>query len=428
MGLIYIHVFGCRSSLCEGEYIAGSLKSYGHEITESLNDNITAAVIVTCSVTQEADRKARQLVRRVRKVLGDEGVLCVCGCWSQGLDVNTAREIGIDILAGSRGKSIIPSTLCNMLQHGRGFADIRRDISISEWDELPIISPVMHTRAFIKIQDGCNHFCSYCIIPFMRGKPSSRPEENIITEIHRLIDGGTKEIIFTGIHLGVYGHDINTTLARLIRNVSHIDGLERLRLGSLEPFCLNGELLDALAGCKAFCHHLHLPLQSGDDEILAAMRRGYKAEDFVKVCDNARQKISPHLHISTDIMTGFPSETDSAFRNTLDVMKSAGLGRVHVFPYSRRQGTIAANMPEQIPHDVKISRTAEAISLGRELYADYAGTFTGHDAEILIERDNHGYTRHYIEAECNGADNQTITARAVRFDGARLICERVKEA
>ncbi len=428
MGLIYIHVFGCRSSLCEGEYIAGSLKSYGHEITESLNDDITSAVIVTCSVTQEADRKARQLVRRTRKILGDSGVLCVCGCWSQGLDSNMARDMGIDILAGSKGKSIIPSTLYKMLQHGREFTDIRRDISTSEWDELPIISPVMHTRAFIKIQDGCNHFCSYCVIPFMRGKPSSRPEQNIISEIHRLIDGGTKEIIFTGIHLGIYGHDINTTLAGLIRNVSQIDGLERLRLGSLEPFCLNDELLDALAGCRAFCHHLHLPLQSGDDDILAAMRRGYKAEDFVRVCDNVREKISPQLHISTDIMTGFPGESDSAFRNTLSVMKASGLGRVHVFPYSPRKGTIAANMPGQIPHDVKISRTSEAISLGRKMYTNYAGTFTGHNAEILIERNNHGYTRHYIEAECNGADNETVTARAIRFDGARLICERVKEA
>ncbi|MBQ4430767.1 MAG: MiaB/RimO family radical SAM methylthiotransferase, partial [Synergistaceae bacterium] len=299
--------------------------------------------------------------------------------------------------------------------------------SISEWDELPIISPVMHTRAFMKIQDGCNHFCTYCVIPFMRGKPSSRPEGNIISEIHRLIEGGTKEIIFTGIHLGIYGHDRNTTLARLIRNVSHIDGLERLRLGSLEPFCLNDELLDALAGCRAFCHHLHLPLQSGDDDILAAMRRGYKAEDFVRVCDKAREKISPSIHISSDIMTGFPGEIDSAFRNTLGIMKASRLGRVHVFPYSPRKGTIAANMPGQIPHDVKISRTAEAISLGRELYANYAETFTGHDTEILIERGNHGYTRHYIEAECYGAENETITAKAVRFDGARLICERVKE-
>ncbi|MBR0150559.1 MAG: MiaB/RimO family radical SAM methylthiotransferase [Synergistaceae bacterium] len=428
MGLVYIHVFGCRSSLCEGEYIAGSLKSYGHDITESLNDDITAAVIVTCSVTQEADRKARQLVRRTRKSLGDNGVLCVCGCWSQGLDSNTARELGIDILAGSKGKSTIPSALCGMLEHGREFADIRRDISISEWDELPIISPVMHTRAFMKIQDGCNHFCTYCIIPFMRGKPSSRPEGNIISELHRLIEGGTKEIIFTGIHLGIYGHDRNTTLARLIRNVSRIDGLERLRLGSLEPFCLNDELLDALAGCRAFCHHLHLPLQSGDDDILAAMRRGYKAEDFVRVCDKAREKISPSLHISSDIMTGFPGETDSAFRNTLSIMKASGLGRVHVFPYSSRKGTIAANMPGQIPHDVKISRTAEAISLGREMYTNYAETFTGHDTEILIERGNHGYTRHYIEAECYGAENETITARALRFDGVRLICERAKEA
>ncbi|MBR4196680.1 MAG: MiaB/RimO family radical SAM methylthiotransferase [Synergistaceae bacterium] len=426
MGRVYIHVFGCRTSLCEGEYIAGGLMSLGHEVTEDLTDDISSAVIVTCSVTQEADRKCRNLIRRARKVLGDEGILAVCGCWSQAVDSEAAREMGVDILAGTKGKRLIPDAVNDMMRHGRGFRDMRiREIfTPSEWEELPIISPVMHSRAFVKIQDGCDHFCTYCIIPYLRGRPVSRPPENIISEIHRLVDSGTKEVIFTGIHLGVYGRDIDTSLSELIRRAAKIDGLKRLRLGSLEPFCLDDELMSTLADCESFCQHLHLPLQSGDDGILSAMRRGYTARDFVRVCDSARSKISPDIHISTDIITGFPGENDSAFLHTLDIMRASGLGRVHVFPYSARRGTIAADMPGQVPSPVKAARTSEAISLGRELYESYARKFIGHEAEILIERDNRGHTRHYIEATCTGNDNEIVKAEVIRFDGSGLECVR----
>ena len=425
MGLIYVHVFGCRTSLCEGEYIAGELKSLGHEITEELNGRLSAAVIVTCSVTREADRKCRSLARRARKILGDKGILAVCGCWSESLDASSAKEIGIDILCGSKGKSSLPFVLNDSLSHGREFVDIRTKKSESElkWEETPLSSTVMHSRAFVKVQDGCNHFCTYCIIPFLRGRPVSRPLENIVSEIHRLIESGTKEIIFTGIHLGIYGREFNSSLAELIRRASKIDGLKRMRLGSLEPFCLNDELIDALASSESFCHHLHLPLQSGDDEILSAMRRGYKAEDFVKLCEKVRAEISEDIHISSDIITGFPGESESAFAHTLDVMRASGLGRVHVFPYSEREGTIAASMPGKVPSSVKVSRTSEAITLGRELFANYAARFIGREVEILIERNNHGHTRHYIEAECYGNDNETVKAEVKNFDGAKFECE-----
>ncbi len=426
MGLAYIHVFGCRSSLCEGEYIAGALQSMGAEITEELTDTIQAAVIVTCSVTQEADRKCRQLVRRVRKTLGSSGILAVCGCWSQGIDAGIARDMGIDILAGSRGKNLVPDAVIEMLRLGRSFKDIRtQDIFMpQEWEELNIDAPVMHSRAFMKIQDGCNHFCTYCIIPFLRGRPVSRPIDSIISEIHRLIENGTKEVIFTGIHLGIYGQDINTSLAELIRNVSRIDGLSRLRLGSLEPFCLTDELLESLGECKSFCHHLHLPLQSGDDDILASMRRGYTADEFVRVCARARNVLGDDLHISGDILVGFPGESEPAFMNTLEAMRASRFGRVHVFPYSERNGTLAAGMRGKISHSEKISRVSRAISLGNELYEDYAKGFVGLEAEVLIERDGMGYTRHYIEASCKGNDNEIVTAKIRSWNHGRLECLR----
>ena len=423
---VFIHVFGCRSSLCEGEFIAGALKSYGAEITETLSPEINAAVIVTCSVTHEADRKCRQLIRRVRRELGNNGVLAVCGCWSQNLSQDSARELGINILAGSKGKNLVPGKLINMLNDKLGFEDLRTQniFMPSEWEELELTQPVMHSRAFMKIQDGCDHFCTYCIIPFVRGRPVSRPRENILNEIRRLIDNGTKEIIFTGIHLGIYGRDIDYSLAELIHEVAKISGLKRLRLGSLEPFCLDDNLLGALRDCEAFCPHLHLPLQSGDDEILSLMRRGYKASEFVKVCYNARKKLGDDLHISSDILVGFPGESDEAFTNTLNIMKDSGLGRVHVFPYSERQGTVASRMPDKVSHEIKILRTSQAIELGRKLYDDYAKNFVGQDVEILIEQNNLGHTRHYIDAICEGQANEIITIKAQGYINGKLKCMR----
>lgn len=424
---IFIHVFGCRSSLCEGEYIAGALKASGCEITEDINSEYDAAVMVTCSVTQEADRKCRAAVKKARRVMGSSGILAVCGCWGQGIDKDEAVKLGINILAGSKHKDILPDVIVSALENkvANEFTDLRNENVFSEtaWEELEINSPVLHSRAFIKIQDGCNHFCTYCIIPFLRGRPVSRPVKNIIDEIKRLLESGTNEIVFTGIHLGLYGKDFDFSLAGLIREVSKIKELKRLRMGSLEPFCLDADLINALGECEAFCHHLHLPLQSGSDEVLTSMGRGYKASDFVKVCENAREKISEDIHVSSDILTGFPGETEKDFNETLKIMKDSGLGRVHVFPYSKRPGTVAANLPEQVSHEEKILRTSKAISLGRELYDGYAERFVNHEVEVLIESNGLGYTRHYVEAVCeSGQNNKIIKAEALRYVGGRLEC------
>ena len=425
---ILVKVLGCRSSLCEGEFIAGKLALMGANITDDFNaENLSAAVIVTCSVTSEADKKCRQIIRRARRILGDDGVLAVCGCWAERENFG---DFGIDIIAGSRGKIFIPNEIAGMLSTGkREFRDLRKVSRENSWEELAINYPVLHSRAFVKIQDGCDHFCTYCIIPFLRGKPISRPEENILREIERLISNGCREIILTGIHLGLYGRDINSSLANLIAKISRVKNLARLRLGSLEPFSLDENLLRKLSECEIFCPHLHLPLQSGDDKILEAMRRGYNSGEFLRICENARKFLGENLHISSDILVGFPGEDDRAFQNTLQIMKSAKFGRVHVFPYSPRNGTLAAKFPGQIAPETKNSRTNQAIELGKNLFTDYARNFLGSEIEVLVEKSGAnyaiGHSRHYIEVSIpqNLERNQLITLRAKTFSDARLEAE-----
>ncbi len=406
--VILVKVLGCRSSLCEGEFIAGKLASMGAKITDDFKEDFNAAVIVTCSVTSEADKKCRQLIHRAKRILGEKGVLSVCGCWAEKISRDSAIEMGIDILSGSKGKIFIPDEIQKMiLNREKKFIDLRKpgELNSGIWEELSINFPLMHSRAFVKIQDGCNHFCTYCIIPFLRGKPVSRPEKNILDEVKRLTDNGCKEVILTGIHLGLYGKDIDSTLSNLIRKISRVKNLERLRLGSLEPFSLDENLLKTLSESEIFCPHLHLPLQSGDDEILNLMRRGYTSSEFLKVCDNARKFLGDDLHISSDILVGFPGENDNAFKNTLKIMTLAKFGKVHVFPFSEREGTEAVNFPNKIEKSVKNSRTSEAIELGKKLFIDYASQFLNKDVEVLIEKigENYstGHSKNYIDVFCN---------------------------
>lgn len=424
---VWVHALGCRASLCEGDALACALEAAGAHVSSDPS-GCRAALIVSCSVTAEADRKCRQIVRRARRAVGDDGIVAVCGCWAQGLDASSAEELGIDILSGSRGKSLVPDAMERALISGRSFTDIRRSVSgAAPWEELPMSAPKLHTRAFIKVQDGCSRFCAYCIIPSLRGRPVSRPVESVIDEVRRVAEAGCSEAVLTGIHLGIYGCDTGSSLAELIEAVASDGSISRLRLGSLEPFSLNGRLLDALAGSGIFCPHLHLPMQSGDDRVLRIMGRGHTAADFVRVCDEARKRLGGDLHISTDVMAGFPGEDEAAFQNTLSVMREAGIGRAHVFPFSPRQGTRAAVMDGQVAHDVKTRRAAEASALGAELLNDYAERFAGRVECVLAEGVNdgiaHGHTPHFLEAEWPAAGvrpGETANVRILSASEGRL--------
>ena len=393
---VWIYVLGCRSNLYESEAIAGELEARGARVSDSL-EGCRAVVIVSCSVTAMADKKCRQAVRKAKRALGAHGVVAVCGCWAQQLKAEDAQKLGVDILIGNRLKNALPEILeaAVIKENPTPFVDMRLDLKgVQPWDQLSLERPVLRTRAFLKVQEGCDHFCSYCIIPFLRGRSTSRPLDETLAEVRKVVDAGCREVVLTGIHLGVYGRDANSSLAELTRRLSAVSGLERLRLGSLEPFALDDDLLDALATNPVFCPHLHLPLQSGDDEILARMRRGYTGDDFARVCRKARIKLGEDLHISSDVLVAFPGENDTAFRNTLALMERVELGRVHVFPFSPRRGTLAADFPDRVPSPAASARVEAAMALGANLLQRYASRFVGRTLPVL-----YGYTPHFVAVQ-----------------------------
>ena len=417
---IWVHILGCRSNLYEGEALAAELKARGALVVDR-PEGCRSAVIVSCSVTAAADRKCRQAVRRARREFGADGIVAVCGCWAQDLAADAARALDIDILVGNRLKNALPDALESALTDKTAFVDIRQDLADDRsWDVLSLNRPVFHTRAFLKVQEGCDHFCSYCVIPFLRGRSTSRPLEEALTEARKIVDSGCREIVLTGIHLGAYGREVtpSLSLAELVRRFSAIPGLTRLRLGSLEPFALDEELLSALADSPVFCPHLHLPLQSGDDEVLARMRRGHTAAEFARICEKARDKLGEDLHISSDILVAFPGESDAAFHNTLSLMKTAGLGRVHVFPFSPRRGTAAANLPDRLPPYLASRRVERAMELGAELLQHYSVRFVGKSLSVLAENVKKsffsGYTRHFVVASVESSASEIEPGQEIK--------------
>ncbi len=375
---------GCRTNQYEGEAIAAALEAQGAAHSETSPD---ITVIVSCTITAQADRKCRKLIRRIRR--GNPSALIIaCGCYAQKISEEERTALGLDIVVGNRLKHLIPELAAQHFEKGSeaAFSVIPQTEIIKEpsWDSLELDRPRLHTRAFLKVQDGCNHYCSYCIVPYVRGNPVSRGMESAVREAEKIISSGCPEIVLTGIHIGLYEN-----LPELVRRIGSIAGLKRLRFGSIEPFAVDEKLLDALAETETFCRHLHMPLQSGDDGVLSVMRRGYTAAEFAKMAENARARLGSGLHISTDLMVGFPTESAAAFQNSMNFIRDIGFGKVHVFPYSPREGTDAALM--ELPPDAEVqARVHEALLTAEELHKKYCSSFIGKKIEILAEENKDG--------------------------------------
>jgi threonylcarbamoyladenosine tRNA methylthiotransferase MtaB len=403
-----VTTLGCRVNHYEAEAIASALEARGAVFTrEDAGTPPDIAVILTCSVTATADAKTRKAIRAARRLRPDSTIVA-CGCWAQAASSGDISSSGADIVIGSRLKGHIADELENRYasrashagEDGAGPVVKRRaDVAESrDWDSLSLDRTRILTRAFIKVQDGCDRRCSYCAVPSLRGGAVSRDSRDVLDEIGRVVANGAKEVILTGVQLGGYQSG-EVSLARLVGEISRTDGLRRLRLGSLEPFAVTDELLRACRDSEIFCHHLHIPIQSGDDDVLRAMRRGYGVSDFERVVGLARTYLGDRAHISTDLLVGFPWETDQMFENSLKTAKRLKFGKIHVFPYSLRAGTSASRL-ECLPADTVKGRTARALALSARLIAAYASRFVGKDCAVLAENTGEGlacgWNEHYL--------------------------------
>jgi len=391
----YIETFGCKVNAYESNFIKQSLLANGFLFVSNMED-ANIIIINTCTVTNTADSKCKKYVRRVRRD-NPKSILIVVGCSVQN-NFDDYKDMNIDILLGNRKKSEIVNLINDYLETKEKYfyVDKNRDIPFEDME----ISTFDHTRAFIKIQDGCDNFCSYCIIPFMRGKCRSKDFDLVVTEARKLVDNNHKEIVLTGIHTGSYNYQ-GKDLVDLINNLSEIEGLERIRLSSVEITELNEKFMCMLKDNSKFCDHLHIPLQAGSDEILKAMNRKYDLKYFFEKIDAIR-KIRPNISITTDIIVGFPTETQEMFNTTYETAKKIGFSKIHVFPYSKRNGTVASRMKE-VSSIEKTNRVHKLLELSNILERDYNNRYINKKVKVLIEEVKDGisigHTSNFLKVE-----------------------------
>ena len=400
-----LHNLGCKVNAYETEAMQQLLEEAGYEIVP-FQEKADVYVINTCSVTNIADRKSRQMLHRAKK-MNPDAVVVAAGCYVQAAGEELKKDAAIDVIIGNNRKKDLVPLLDEYFAGKHVEEDSLIDIGKTrEYEALHINKIADHTRAFIKIQDGCNQFCSYCIIPYTRGRVRSRKPEEIMEEIKGLVDKGYREVVLTGIHLSSYGLDLDgITLLDLMVKIDKIQGLERLRLGSLEPRIVTEEFTRTLAGLRTICPHFHLSLQSGCDATLKRMNRRYTTEEYEKGCQILR-KYFDRPAITTDVIVGFPQETEEEFAKTIEFLKRIHFYEMHVFKYSRRAGTRAADMPGQLTENQKGQRSDVLLKLDQEMSLEYRRSFLGEEKEVLMEEkiviDGTeylvGHTREYVKA------------------------------
>lgn len=420
-----IITLGCKVNSYESEYMLEKLKDSGYLYDEEKPDII---IINTCSVTNTADTKSMKLVRRAKREHKD-AIIVVVGCSSQN-NQEKYKEVGIDILLGNKNKSEIVSILEEYLQTRKLIVYFTNERKLP-FEDMRLDRFTTHTRAFVKIQDGCDNFCSYCIIPFTRGSIRSKDFHDVIEEVQMLVLNGHKEIVLTGIHTGSYfsnGHD----LSDLITELSKIDGLFRIRISSIEITELNDRFLDLLKTNTKIVSHLHIPLQSGSDAVLKRMNRKYDTAYFKDKINKIR-KIRPDISITTDCIVGHPYESDECFLEYLDFCRELEFSKLHVFPYSLRSGTAAAAMP-QIDEKVKKERVHQLLSLSNLLEDQYCNQFLGEELEVLTEEYDGdytvGFTSNYLRVYLKGkySLNQMIPVQILRIEDGKIIGQDVKSS
>ncbi len=411
-----LHNLGCKVNAYETEAMEQQLEKAGYQIVD-FHQPADVYVVNTCTVTNVADRKSRQMLRRARKQ-NPEAVIVAAGCFAQASAEYLREEGTVDIILGNNQKSRLLPLLeeyCRGKERQELVADLARP---APYEEMELTTTLEHTRAFIKIQDGCNQFCSYCIIPYVRGRVRSRRPEQVVAEVERLASQGYQEVVLTGIHLSSYGVDLKgeeESLLSVVRRIHSISGIRRIRLGSLEPGIITEEFVNGLASMEKVCPHFHLSLQSGCDATLKRMNRHYTTEEYAEKCRLLRRVYS-HPALTTDVITGFPGETEEEFAISRDFLERVGFYEMHVFPYSLRKGTRAASMEGQVPEEVKKERSARLLELTRTMSDQFRMYYQGRKMEILLEEEAWiggrrymtGHTPEYVKCALPGGEKNTL--------------------
>lgn len=404
MNTVAFYTLGCKVNQYETEAMEELFEKNGYKIVDE-NELADIYVINTCTVTNLSERKSRQFISRAKK-RNKDAIIAVVGCYSQVAPDEVSKIEGVDVIIGTTDRNKVVE-LCEKAKTKKEKINIVKNIKAhKEFESIKIKDIKSKTRAYIKIQDGCNQFCSYCIIPYARGPIRSRDLEDIINETKSLADAGFKEIVLTGIHVASYGKDKkDISLIEVLEEVGKIDKIERIRLSSLEPTLINHDFMDRLVKIGKVCDHFHLSLQSGSPTVLKRMNRKYTPELYKANVDIIRQYM-PNAGITTDIIVGFPGETEEEFQETYDFVKEIGFSRIHVFKYSPRRGTPAAKYENQVDGNVKNIRSEKLISLGEELMKRFNSNFIGSSLSVLFEEKSkkdedymEGYTSNYIRVK-----------------------------
>lgn len=410
-----LHNLGCKVNSYETEAMQQLLEEAGYEIVP-FHEKADVYIINTCSVTNIADRKSRQMLHRAKKQNPD-AVVVAAGCYVQAAAEELKADLAVDVIIGNNKKQDLVPILEEYFKDKSDSSHVIEISETHEYERLSIHKIADHTRAFLKIQDGCNQFCSYCIIPYTRGRVRSRRPDEVVAEVRELAAAGYQEVVLTGIHLSSYGVDFKEeekkeTLLSLIKQVHEVEGIRRIRLGSLEPRIITEEFAQALASMPKFCPHFHLSLQSGCDKTLKRMNRHYTTEEYAAGCEILRRYFD-NPAITTDVIVGFPGETEEEFEETKAFLERIGFYEMHIFKYSRRAGTRADRMPEQVPEQVKSVRSEVLLKLEKQMSKAYRESFSGKKKTVLLEEKTEiggraymiGHTMEYVKAVVPYTDN-----------------------
>lgn len=405
---VCVITLGCKVNAYESEHIKEQFINKDYKIVR-IDENPDVVIINTCTVTNQSDAKSRKMIRLAKRT-NPNCVLVVCGCASEH-HKEKLIDLDIDILIGNHNKSKIVELVTNYLKNQNKIVEFPNIMEVP-FENMEIKKFLNRTRGFVKIQDGCNNYCSYCIIPYMRGNCRSKDIIDAYNEIKDLVSNGYKEIVLTGIHTGNYGEDKDYDLVDLIRLITPLENLLRIRISSIEITEITDKFINELKTNRKLCNHMHIPLQSGSNEILKLMNRKYNKEEYINIINKIREA-RPNINITTDLIVGFPCENDELFKETIETIKKIEFTKIHVFPYSIRDNTKAATMKNQVDEKIKKGRVQEILNLSNYLETKYYQKFLNKEVEVLIENENEGLTDNYIKVKLEKKYNNGETKKVI---------------